>query len=367
MPEPATMIMAAKTAAALLAGEKTRNAIGWVIVAVLSPLIVGVVVIAGLFSGTAQHNANAVDLCFYGGLMPPNTPADFRLNVESMQLGFAGLDTAINEINGIAEGGEVDAIRVKAIYYSLFFGYGFSADAQAFADCFVQYEQRVRLVKTESVNANGAPVVEFTTESYTVAVPLASLPTIYSRLESMLFRGITVDEKNNAAEIYRHIVYGSYVPAYGFAFDDWLSSLPLSSDPFIGASGFCSPLGSGWRDMVTSEFGYRKDPFTGLRKGHTGIDLGASAGTPIQAALGGSVRLVRHSTTGYGYHVVVDHGGGFATLYAHCSKILVYEGQEVSAGEIIAQVGSTGRSTGNHLHFEVMLNWEKLNPRIYLP
>ena len=64
---------------------------------------------------------------------------------------------------------------------------------------------------------------------------------------------------------------------------------------------------------------------------------------------------------------MIDHGGGFVTLYAHCSKILVYEGQEVIVGDIIAEVGSTGRSTGNHLHFEVIIGGEKQNPRSYLP
>ena len=85
--------------------------------------------------------------------------------------------------------------------------------------------------------------------------------------------------------------------------------------------------------------------------------------------LGGTMAVghVRYSTTGYGYHVMIDHGGGFVTLYAHCSKLLVAEGQQVQAGDIIAEVGSTGRSTGNHLHFEVRINGEKQNPRSYLP
>ena len=74
---------------------------------------------------------------------------------------------------------------------------------------------------------------------------------------------------------------------------------------------------------MTSEFGWRKDPFTGKGAGHTGIDLGMPKGTPIRAALTGTVYLVRYSTTGYGYHVMIDHGGGFVTLYAHCSKLLV--------------------------------------------
>jgi murein DD-endopeptidase MepM/ murein hydrolase activator NlpD len=119
--------------------------------------------------------------------------------------------------------------------------------------------------------------------------------------------------------------------------------------------------------MVTSEFGYRTDPFTGRHKGHSGIDLAAPQGTPIRAALDGTVLFARYKTTGYGYHLAIDHGGGFVTFYAHCSKILVTEGQAVKAGDIIAEVGSTGRSTGPHLHFEVRINGEIQNPRSYLP
>lgn len=287
MADPATLTAIVKAAAAVLSNEKTRKGLGWIIVAILSPIIVVIAVIAALFSGTAQHNTNAVDLCFNGGYVSSSTPAEFRQNIESMQRSFARLDSALSEINGMAEDGEVDTIRVKAIYYSLFFGSGSSADnwqtasVRVFADCFVRYEEREREV--EALQEDGSTATE--TETYTVAIPLTSLPEVYSNLESALGRGITVDERNNAAEIYRHVVYGENIPTYGSEFDDWLSGLPLSSAPFIGVDGFCSPLGENWRSMVTSEFGYRRDPFTGQTKGHTGLDLGAPKGTSIRAAV----------------------------------------------------------------------------------
>ena len=365
--EPTTIVMAAKAAAAVLTNEKTRKAVGWIIVAILSPVIVIIAVIAALFTGGAQHNANVVELCFKGGYMPSNTPAEFRLNVESMQQGFAGLDAAIAEINGMAEGGQVDAIRVKSIYFTLFFGSGGSADSRVFADCFAWYEEREREVEIKTEDEDGETVTVTVIEKYTVRIPLTSLPEIYSNLEAAIGRTITAEERNTAAEVYRYVLYGPNAPTYGTEFDDWISRLPLSSAPFIGADGFASPLGASWRSMVTSEFGNRNDPITKEIKFHGGIDLGAKKGTSIRAALGGTVCLVRFSSTGYGYHVMIDHGGNFATLYGHCSKILVYEGQEVSAGDIIAQVGSTGRSTGNHLHFEVIISGEKQNPRSYLP
>ena len=125
--------------------------------------------------------------------------------------------------------------------------------------------------------------------------------------------------------------------------------------------------GRKWKVMVTSEFGGRTDPITGAWAGHSGIDLGASKGTSIRAAQAGTVKTVVYGSTGYGYYLTIDHGGGLVTLYGHCSQILVREGQTVKAGETVAKVGSTGRSTGNHLHFEVRVNGVKQNPRSYLP
>lgn len=101
-------------------------------------------------------------------------------------------------------------------------------------------------------------------------------------------------------------------------------------------------------------------------EGHTGIDFGLALGSNIRAAKDGKVLFVRYKQTGYGYHVAIDHGGGLVTLYAHCSEILVIEGQTVSAGDVIAKSGNTGRSTGPHLHFEVIQDGTPQNPRNYL-
>ena len=142
---------------------------------------------------------------------------------------------------------------------------------------------------------------------------------------------------------------------------------PYAEAQKSSANGFISPLGNGWRSMVTSEFGGRTDPLTGEWAGHTGLDLGASKGTAIRSAKAGTVKTVVFGSTGYGYYLTIDHGNGMVTLYGHCSQILVREGQTVKAGETIAKVGSTGRSTGNHLHFEVRVDGVQKNPRNYLP
>lgn len=133
-----------------------------------------------------------------------------------------------------------------------------------------------------------------------------------------------------------------------------------------GKEGWGSPfVGKDWRSAVTSEFGFRYDPITGEADGHTGIDIGYPEGTPINAVKSGVVEYTSGETT-YGNHLVIDHGNGVKTLYAHCSRILVSAGQRVVKGEVIALVGQTGRVTGPHLHLNVEIDGELKNPREYL-
>jgi len=116
---------------------------------------------------------------------------------------------------------------------------------------------------------------------------------------------------------------------------------------------------------ITDDFGYRKDPFTRRTKYHEGIDIGSDYGSNIKAAAGGTVTFAQY-TGGTGRTVIINHGRGISTVYGHASKILVKEGQVVKKGDIIAKVGSSGRSTGPHLHFQVLLYGTPVNPLQYL-
>ena len=116
---------------------------------------------------------------------------------------------------------------------------------------------------------------------------------------------------------------------------------------------------------VSSSFGWRKDPFTGNRKFHEGIDLAAEEGTDVKAIMAGRVQIT-DDQKGYGKVVVLDHGHGFTTLYAHNKDINVKTGDWVTKGATIAKVGSTGRSTGPHLHFEVRKDGKNLDPESFL-
>jgi murein DD-endopeptidase MepM/ murein hydrolase activator NlpD len=117
--------------------------------------------------------------------------------------------------------------------------------------------------------------------------------------------------------------------------------------------------------ILTSGFGYRISPISGTQRFHYGIDIGASHGTPIVAAADGDVIQVGY-ISGYGHSVLIYHGGGYATFYAHMSGYAVSSGQHVARGQTIGYVGSTGYATGPHLHFEVRINGAPQNPLDYL-
>lgn len=123
-----------------------------------------------------------------------------------------------------------------------------------------------------------------------------------------------------------------------------------------------TPVTSGF---VGSGFGSRLDPFSGQMAMHAGLDFAAPVGTPILAAAGGVVSVSEYNPA-YGNMIIVDHGNGLQTLYAHASKLQARAGEIVRKGQQIAQVGSTGRSTGAHLHFEVHVNGTPQNPARFL-
>ena len=116
---------------------------------------------------------------------------------------------------------------------------------------------------------------------------------------------------------------------------------------------------------ITSEYGMRVHPITGAYKLHTGTDIGAPMGADFVSAAKGVVVKATYNAA-YGNMVIIDHGGGVQTLYAHGSEILVQVGQEVEAGTPVLKVGSTGYSTGPHAHFEIRINGQTVNPLEYL-
>ena len=139
-----------------------------------------------------------------------------------------------------------------------------------------------------------------------------------------------------------------------------------SDADWVGTGIFAWPLPQSF--TITSQFGYRTDPFTGEISYHSGTDIAAPYGTPVLAAAGGTVTVANATDPwggSYGYYVKIQHDGTFDTLYAHCSSICVTPGQQVQQGEVIGYVGSTGNSTGNHLHFAVWENGQRTDAMKY--
>jgi len=134
--------------------------------------------------------------------------------------------------------------------------------------------------------------------------------------------------------------------------------------------GYTGVVGSGqlsWpcSGPITSPFGYRVHPIFGVEISHAGIDIGVPEGTPVQAADGGTV-IESGWISGYGYTIIIDHGNGIQTLYAHNSSLIAGSGQSVSKGEVVAYSGQTGNVTGPHCHFEVRINGSPVDPMGYL-
>ena len=146
-----------------------------------------------------------------------------------------------------------------------------------------------------------------------------------------------------------------------------------ASKPTLSFTGFICPLKSYSR--ISSEYGWRKNPVTGVNKLHAGTDFAAPGGTPIYAAASGYVQVAGWSSGGYGNYVIIYHGkmsdgNQYSTLYGHMRSVATSAGRYVQQGEIIGYVGSTGNSTGNHLHLEVWKGGSKanaVNPRGYIP
>jgi len=180
-----------------------------------------------------------------------------------------------------------------------------------------------------------------------------------------VFFGFENEQEDVAAEEKTEQYHDIPVFVYGEGLDD-----PEYIDKYNGInytlSGQVPVFG-----VVSSEYAFRKNPFYNAYNGedeyefHSGVDIAAAEGTPILCYLDGTVEQTKLSAS-YGYYVCIDHGGGLKTLYAHASKLLCEEGDEVKRGDVIALVGSTGRATGPHLHFEVISDGFTVNPKKYL-
>ncbi len=149
----------------------------------------------------------------------------------------------------------------------------------------------------------------------------------------------------------------------GYLFDLYIKA--QSNQKLIASKPSIQPISPGENFRITSSYGYRWDPFTKRRKMHQGLDLAGEIGLKIYATGEGIVISAEDSKNGYGKEVIIDHGFGYITRYAHLNKIVVHRGQSIKRGEYLGQLGNTGRSTGPHLHYEVIYNSRTVNPILF--
>ncbi|HPD95201.1 MAG: M23 family metallopeptidase [Bacteroidales bacterium] len=154
----------------------------------------------------------------------------------------------------------------------------------------------------------------------------------------------------------------AYVQSRSF---DEITVLAKRKDELVKGIPAIMPISNKDLTRVASSFGMRIHPFYKVLKMHTGMDFTAPTGTEVYATGDGVVSKIQYAQRGYGYHLVIDHGFGYQTLYAHLSKILVRPGQKVKRGTVIGLVGNTGTSVAPHLHYEVRRNDQPVNPINY--
>ena len=143
---------------------------------------------------------------------------------------------------------------------------------------------------------------------------------------------------------------------------DEVDALVKDKEKLLSHTPAIQPISNKDLNRVASGYGYRIDPVYKTTKFHAGLDFSATQGTPIYATADGTVTTAGNSGNGYGNHVIINHGYGYETLFGHMVRVKARGGQAVKRGEIIGWVGSTGKSTGPHCHYEVHKNGEKINP-----
>lgn len=333
------MSVLGKLALTTATSKSGRKVLGGVILVILSPLILAVVLIASAGSEGSNHNMEIINVLYLGQALPSDMNYELKNHLTWIQDSFKEIDRQVDEIK--VNEGSLDRLQIKT-----FFLVYHIEDKQSkketsyykdFINCFLEGEKAIGDEKN-----------------------------IRDKLEKFMKKPLTKEQMENYKTILAHVrqlLNSSVGGSRNTAIDPFVeASLPT---PYVGGQ-FVEPV-KGWRNKVTSEYGPRTDPISFQPSFHNGIDIADGAGTPIMSVADGTVVIVDHSNEGYGNKVVVDHGGGILTLYAHGLSIPCKVGDKVKKGDIVLLMGTTGYSTGNHLHFEVYNKGPRENPRIKLP
>ncbi len=321
---------------------KIVGAILIIAVVILFFILSSCVALCGSFSSMGENVINAV---FGISYLQGDLDEGMKQMVRAQRESIADLIT-----DGTEHCSGIDTIRLQSAYFVLIESEVLTKEDdfnQRFVECFTR----------EDTNADGS----------TTIVPIKDDDIIFENISKAFGVEISKDTKTSYNELCKYLQ--KYLGTGQDSGESGSIAYLLRNDttPYVGGN-FISPFKNyNWRNEVTSVYGTREHPISHVQKFHAGVDLGVPLGTSIYAVNSGTVLYVRYSDTGYGYHFVINHGGKITTTYAHCSQIFVVAGDEIKQGQLIAKVGSTGNSTGPHLHLEVRVNGVTRNPSDWLP
>lgn len=244
--------------AAGLSSERGWKTVGWLIAAVLSPLIVTAALLFGIASGAAAHNNAVVDACFYGGQFSEVVPDEYKSHITKMRSDFSSLDSAVASANSIAEYGGLDPNEVKSVFYVLCFDDGLPTwkSAAGFAGCFYTIESRTREIEVPQYDEDGVPLMEtlpdgtqrqkvvVEEEEYDVAIPVP-MDTAYANAAAYLGKRLTDDDLKNIEHIYKRISGDMGGAAYG---GDYERGSGRSVE--LDISGFADPATKNAHDLA---------------------------------------------------------------------------------------------------------------------
>ena len=358
---------AVKVFITLIRTDEGKKLLKNITIFLLSPLIILMLLIVTFQDASAKHNNKVIDVLFNDAEITHDTPDEFKSVIKKITLVFDVIDKKIESFENVE--GKLDNTFVKSILFQSFLideKVLENINTDAYLALFYTLEEKE--VEIETDDETSPPMVE----TKTIIKPIQDTDLLLIKASNHL----GVDLKPHKGSLYELYYVALIGNKDGF---DNAKSLSLileeayiesEKKEYVGGS-FGSPFNGEWQDFVTSEFGPRT-PVTlpdGSVTGnyHYGIDLGLSFGTPLLSVNKGEVVAAKHTNGDFGFYVLIDHGGGVFSFYAHLSKINVEENMTIEKSELIGEVGSTGASTAPHLHLEVIENRTRVNPRRYLP
>lgn len=314
-----------KIAVSLLSNPKALKTVLGIVLGIILVIIMPIIIVISLFNGNIELNTDELNQQIVA-----NMNDEQRAELQNFETVLISIETGLK-----TAAPDVDPIKAQVIYLCALSGR--EKDNEAFysdyASCFVGVQND---------------------------------DEIFANVTAKFGVSFTDDEKQKIITMFTKAIESQTLPPT--ALHNEIAELVKDDQTPLSEGDFLSPFHDlDWKSCVTSGYGKRTDPVTGKEQAaHTGIDLAAPHGTDIYPSKLGKVLFVRNDSDGYGNYLTVNHGSGYVTLYAHCSEILASEGDEVTADTVIARVGSTGKSTGDHCHFEIIIGGQPVNPKKYL-